>query len=267
VLAVQESGQTVVPASDVAAVTGAGVNGTWQGQPYQVGKLNWLKSQGLNFQESRIPGLTAAIERGETVVGVAAVGDTPRELGAISIADTLRPTASRCLEELRRLGINELIMLTGDAEPVARELGRKLELGYRAALLPADKLNAIRELKDRIGPVGMIGDGMNDAPSLAAADLGFSLGGAGTDVALETADVVIMAEDLRRLPYAIRLARRTRHIIRQNLGISFGVMGLLLISAFVVQLPLPLVVLGHEGSTVVVILNGLRLLRYRHVSE
>ena len=129
-------------------------------------------------------------------------------------------------------------------------------------MLPGDKLQRLAIIKKEVGPVGMIGDGINDAPSLAGASVGFSLGGAGTDVALETADVVLMADDLRRLPYAIALARKSQQIVRQNLILAFGVMGTLLLLTFVTALPLPLAVLGHEGSTVVVILNGLRMLAF-----
>ncbi len=143
----------------------------------------------------------------------------------------------------------------------------RLELSYRAGLLPDEKLDAIRQLREEHGPTGMIGDGMNDAPSLAAATVGFSLGDAGTHVALETADVVLLADDLRRLPYIIALSRRTQQIIRQNLTIAFGVMVTLFVATFLVRVPLPLAVLGHEGSTVVVILNGLRLLRFPRALE
>lgn len=248
------------PAEQVEAVTGVGVVGRIDGEEFHIGKLTWLQKKHEQLHESTVPGLDAAIARGQTVVGVVRDGDQPQVLGAFAIADTLRSSARPCLAELRQLGIRELIMLTGDAEPVARELGRVLDLGYQAALLPEDKLRTLRQLRERVGPVGMIGDGMNDAPSLAAADLGFSLGGAGTDVALETADVVILADDLRRLPYAIALARKTQRIIRQNLVLSFGVMLGLLLTTFITYLPLPLAVLGHEGSTILVILNGLRLL-------
>ncbi len=156
-------------------------------------------------------------------------------------------------------------MLTGDAIPVAEEFGRRLHLEVRGALLPGEKRDILQAWRAEVGPVGMIGDGLNDAPSLAAADLGVSLGGSGTDVALETADVVIVASDLRRLPYALRLARRTRGIIQQNLLFAFGTMAVLLITTLFVRLPLPLAVLCHEGSTLLVILNGVRLLRFPRV--
>ena len=260
VAAAKERQLELSSADDVQAITGCGVTGVVQGTSYRAGKMSWFLDQKFEVNDDVMPGIGAAMQRGETIIGVTS---DHQWLGAIGVADTLRPSAAACLQELRAMGLRELYMLTGDAEPVARELGRRLQLDYRAALLPADKLAFLRQVQQRVGPVGMIGDGMNDAPALAAADLGFSLGGAGTDVALETADVVILADDLRRLPYAIQLARTTQRLIRQNLAFAFGVMGTLLVVTFFIQLPLPLAVLGHEGSTVLVILNGLRLFYFR----
>jgi Cd2+/Zn2+-exporting ATPase len=164
---------------------------------------------------------------------------------------------------LNELGIEHITMLTGDSESVAEKIAGALQMRYRAGLLPADKLDEIKNIQARYGTTVMIGDGINDAPSLAAADLGISLGAAGTDVALETADVVLMADDLRHLPHAIALARQTQRIILQNLIFAFGMMALLIYGTFFASLRLPLAVLGHEGSTVLVILNGLRLLAFR----
>ncbi len=243
----------------VEAVTGYGLKGACAGVNLRIGKLTWFDPSVSWTDAATTESVNAAQSRGETVVALA--GDS-RWWGALGIADVLRPTAKACVSELRRLGVTQLTMLTGDSELVARNLAAQVGLSYRAGLLPQDKLEAIKGLRQQYGPTGMIGDGMNDAPSLAAADVGFSLGGAGTDVALETADVVILADDLRRLPYAIGLARATQHIIQQNLLIAFGVMASLLVVSLVTTLPLPLAVLGHEGSTVVVILNGLRLLRF-----
>lgn len=259
VRAAQERGLTWDDAADVAAVTGHGVTGRWRGRPLKVGKVSWFAAQAEQTDSACRAAVADAQQRGETVVVVA---DDERWLGAIAIADTLRPSAGDCLRELRAQGIRELVMLTGDSEAVAKELAGRLGIAYAASLLPADKLERIRSLRESAGPTAMVGDGMNDAPSLAAATVGFSLGGAGTDVALETADVVILADDLRRLPYAVALAREAQFIIQQNLWLAFSVMGGLLLAAYAGELPLPLAVLGHEGSTVLVILNGLRLLRF-----
>jgi Cd2+/Zn2+-exporting ATPase len=258
--AAQEAGLEVSAAESVAAVTGYGIEGAVHGRQLRAGKLKWLEAERTPAHGMVFDAAVTAQQQGQTVIVIA---DETRWLGVIGVADTLRPTAAEALRRLRELGIGELTMLTGDSEPVARTIAGGLGLSFQAGLLPAEKLDAIRRLREQFGPVGMIGDGMNDAPSLAAATVGFSLGGAGTHVALETADVVLLADDLRRLPYVIGLARRTQVIVRQNLAVAFGMMGLLLVSTFVTKLPLPLAVLGHEGSTVLVILNGLRLLSYR----
>jgi Zn2+/Cd2+-exporting ATPase len=255
----QTRGLEILEADDVTAVTAQGIHGTVNGAVRRVGKLTWFQELGLSPEPILATAIAAAAARGRTVIGVT---NDHQWVGAIAIADTLRGTAAECIALLRQLGLRELVMLTGDAEPVAKDLAGRLGIGYRAALMPDEKLTCIQQLRQTVGPTGMIGDGMNDAPSLAAATVGFSLGGAGTDVALETADVVILADDLRRLPYAIALSRRTQQIIWQNLAFAFGVMGTLLVTTFVITLPLPLAVLGHEGSTVLVILNGLRLLAF-----
>jgi Zn2+/Cd2+-exporting ATPase len=181
----------------------------------------------------------------------------------LAIADTLRPSAEAAIAKLRQLGIRRLVMLTGDSRRVAHAIANRLGMEAEAELLPEDKLNVVRSLQGQHGCVAMIGDGINDAPALAAANLGISLGGAGTDVALETADVVLMADDLQNLPFAIALARQTKRVIRQNLWFAFGMMILLVAATFAFSIRLPIAVVGHEGSTVLVILNGLRLLRYR----
>jgi Cd2+/Zn2+-exporting ATPase len=133
----------------------------------------------------------------------------------------------------------------------------------RAGLLPHEKVAAVEELRARYGPVAMVGDGVNDAPALATAALGVAMGVAGTDVALESADVLLMSDDLGRLPQALRLARRARRIVRQNLAFAFAVMATLMVLALGGGVPLPLGVVGHEGSTLIVVVNGLRLLARR----
>lgn len=246
------------PAEEITSVPGFGVTGTVDGHPLKIGKALWFEQQGPALPPELAPQLQEFRAAGQTVI---AVVEDQRFLGLLAVADTLRPTAASAIRELKG-GTAPLLMLTGDSIDVARDFAGHLGLDYQAELLPEDKLKHIERLREQHGSVGMIGDGMNDAPALALANVGFSLGGAGTDVALETADVVIMADDLRRLPYAVAPARRTQRIIRQNLTIAFGVMGTLLLVGLFAELPLPLAVLGHEGSTVLVILNGLRLLAH-----
>ncbi len=189
------------------------------------------------------------------------VGDRDGVRGLVAVADTLRASARGVVEALKAEGITRIVVLTGDNQRVADAIGAELGIEeVYADLLPEEKLRMIENLK-RDGPVTMVGDGVNDAPALATASIGVAMGGAGTDVALETADVVLMADDLSKLPYAIDLSRRTRRTIRQNLGFSLAVIVTLVVATLTRGIPLPLGVVGHEGSTVIVVLNGLRLLR------
>jgi Cd2+/Zn2+-exporting ATPase len=252
-----ERGLTTSEATGVEAVVGHGIVGTWQGRRIRAGKVNWFRDETIAFPEDLAKQIDAMQALGKTMI---CVGDDEHVWGALAVADTLRPTAVAAMNELRKLNVSPLVMLSGDHPAAVRHIAGQLGIESQGGLLPEDKLRIIETMRRDYGHVGMIGDGMNDAPSLAAASVGFSLGGAGTDVALETADIVLLADDLRRLPYAIAIARRTQEIIRQNLIISFTVMGVLLISTFVITLPLPLAVFCHEGSTVAVILNGLRML-------
>ena len=197
---------------------------------------------------------------GKTVVFVT---DETQVLGLISIADTIRPEAAAVIERLRRVGISKIVMITGDNARVAAEVGRQVGISdIRADVLPAGKADVVKRLRDEGEVVAMVGDGVNDAPALAIADLGVAMGGAGTDVALETADMVLMTDDLNGVGYAIELSRRTHRTIIQNIAFSLSVIVVLAIAALTIGIPLPLGVVGHEGSTVIVVLNGLRLLAW-----
>jgi Cd2+/Zn2+-exporting ATPase len=180
-----------------------------------------------------------------------------------ALADTLREDAADVVRQLRENGIERIVMLTGDHRNVANAIGREAGVDeVHAELMPEDKWRIIQSLKAS-GPVAMIGDGVNDAPALAAADIGIAMGAAGTDVAMETADVVLMGEQLKTVAYAIAISKAARRIVRQNLVFSMSVIVVLVIAALGYNLALPAGVIGHEGSTVVVCLNGLRLLRFR----
>jgi len=201
----------------------------------------------------------AAEERaGRTVV---LLGDE-RPLGLLAVADTVRPEAAEAIAQLKAAGIERVVLLTGDNRRAAEAIGGVLGVDeVRAGLLPHEKVEAIRELQERYGPVAMVGDGVNDAPALATAALGVAMGAAGADVALESADVLLMGDDLRRLPRTFGLARRARTIVRQNLVFASAVMATLVAVALFGAVPLPLGVVGHEGSTLIVVANSLRLLR------
>ena len=181
-----------------------------------------------------------------------------RWLGVLGLADQPRPEARGVLQALRALGLGPLVMLTGDNVGVAEAVGRELGVDQvKAELLPEDKVTAVRALMEKHGPLAMIGDGVNDAPALAQATVGIAMGGAGTGVALETADVALMADDLRTLPFAVGLSRQAAGIIKQNLAIA-----LLVAATLLGRAGIGTAVLLHEGSTMVVVLNSLRLLAY-----
>ncbi len=207
----------------------------------------------------------AASPSGPHSAGVA--GRDWEAVGFLAVADTVRANASETIATLKQLGITRMAMVTGDNQDVAAAVGEQVGLEeVYAELLPEEKVRIVGELAEA-GSVAMIGDGVNDAPAMAASDLGIAMGGAGTDVALETADVVLMSDDLSKLPFMLRLSRRAGEIVRQNLYFSVGIILTLVVLTIVVpllvpdfRLPLPVGVLGHEGSTLIVVINGLRML-------
>ncbi len=185
-------------------------------------------------------------------------------LGWMSFADQLRVNAAETVNRLRALGIKHIVMLTGDNEAVARAVAQKAGLdAYYAELLPEEKVDLLKKIEDTHGPAIMVGDGVNDAPALATAHIGIAMGGAGSDVALETADIALMGDDLSKIPYALRMSQAARRTLRVNFGLAFGAIAIMLVTIVWTGLPLPLAVIGHEGSTVLVSLNGLRLLGFR----
>jgi Cd2+/Zn2+-exporting ATPase len=195
---------------------------------------------------------------GNTIIYISRNGEVK---GLLVFSDQIREQARGTLKKLRDLGIKKFVILTGDLEEVARSVAAELNIEeYYAQLLPEEKVEIIQKIaRDEV--VAMVGDGVNDAPALASSHLGIAMGAVGTDVALETADVVLMADDLEKLPYVINLARRAKKIVWQNIIFSLAVILMLVLSVFFFNLPLPLGVVGHEGSTLIVVLNGLRLIR------
>ena len=197
-------------------------------------------------------------KEGKTV-SVVVVGEC---VGLLAFQDTIREGASRCIERLRRQGISRIEMLTGDHEIVARHVASQLDLdGFRAELVPEDKLIVTRELKTQHGTTVLVGDGINDAPALAAADVGIAMGGVGSDLALDAADIVLTKDRIDRVAWLHQHARRTAAIVRQNLALAMGVIAMLSVLAVTGSVELPIAVIGHEGSTILVALNALRLLK------
>jgi len=193
---------------------------------------------------------------------VVVLGDEETPLGLIAIRDNIRPNAAKAIDAIHAAGVEKVVMLTGDNERTAQAIARELGIDeIYADLKPEDKVTKVRELAQRYGHVAMVGDGVNDAPALAEATVGVAMGAAGTDVALETADVALMADDLEKLAYALKLAKRNQSVVNQNLALSAVVIGALVIGAIAGVFTLPIAVLGHEISEFVVIGSGLRMLR------
>jgi Cd2+/Zn2+-exporting ATPase len=262
VRAAEERGLSMPTASDVQSVTGHGLRARVDGQSLEIGKLAMFADVPTIPQPLR-----DAVERleasGRTTIVVRSIGSGPEWLGVIGLADEPRAGIRETLADLRALGVRRIVMLTGDNASVARAVAQTVGLDdVRAGLMPEDKVTAIRELAAQ-GRVAMVGDGVNDAPALAHATVGIAMGGAGTAAALETADVALMGDDLSRLPFVVGLSRRARGVIRQNLYISLGVIALLAVTTVAGIARIGPAVIVHEGSTLVVIANALRLLRYR----
>jgi Cd2+/Zn2+-exporting ATPase len=223
-----------------------------------------------DFEEHGLPEAQAVLTElqaeGKTsiLIAEAANGTAVRLLGIIGLADMMRADAPAVIQELKDAGVERVVMLTGDNQLVAERISAMVGVDeVFADLLPGDKVEVVKRVHDQYGPVAMIGDGVNDAPALAAATIGIAMGAAGTDVALETADIVLMSDDLHNIPYVIRLSRVTRRTLIVNLGFALFMIALMLVAIFVRDLPLPAAVIGHEGGTVLVSLNGLRLLGYQ----
>ena len=248
------------------AVVGKGVRAVIEGTTIHVGNLRYFQAmQDVKGMAEGQAAIEMLARQGQTAVLVVREQRDRREVvGWLAFADQLRPGAPETVQQLRRLGVAHVVLLTGDNRYVAEAIGRKAGVDeVQAELLPAQKVAHVKALVDRYGMAAMVGDGVNDAPALAAATVGIAMGSAGTDVALETADVVLMRDDLGQLPYVLALSRATRRTLLVNFTLAFGIMGLMIVTILTQGLPLPLAVLGHEGSTVLVSLNGLRLLGFR----
>jgi Cd2+/Zn2+-exporting ATPase len=265
VQAAQKAGLTLSPALDFQSSPGRGADALIDGVRYVVG------SERL-FAESSASGMdalrAASLElqaSGKSCIwlGRRLADDTLAVEAIFGLADTLRPEGREIVRKLHALGVRKVVMLTGDQQPVAAAIAKEAGIDeFHAALLPADKVAAIRRLKNE-GTVMMVGDGVNDAPALATAHLGVAMGAAGTDIAMETADIVLMGDRLDNIPLLVGIARHSRRVLIQNLTFASGVILVLLAASLGFALPLPLGVVGHEGSTVLVCLNGLRLLVYK----
>jgi Cd2+/Zn2+-exporting ATPase len=250
-----QRGVALVEPDAFTARAGRGIEAVVAGEVVLAGNLEFLTEQGVDTA-GPLEGFRERVQTA-TIVGIVRAG-VP--LGAIAIADELRPEAAETIRRLKGLGIRTA-MLSGDRQAVAERVGTEIGIDDPLGeLLPDQKVDQLKVLAAH-GRIGMVGDGVNDAPALAVADVGIAMGGRGTDQALETADVVLMADRLLDVPYAIELARRMRRVVRQNLVFASAVILTLATLTLFDKVPLPLGVLGHEGSTILVTINGLRLLR------
>ncbi len=249
------------PVTGFRSVAGRGAEGEVGGRRYLIGSPRLFAERGVPLDGAE-----------EALAEVERAGETPVLLGepeggvlaVFGLADAVRSDARGTLEALRAMGVEELVMLTGDAEAPAKRIAGELGVGYRAGLLPEGKVEAVRDLVEEHGAVGMVGDGVNDAPALAVSSVGFAMGAAGTDVALETADVALMRDDLSRLAEAVTLSRKAERLIKQNVLVSILVKGLFVLLAPFGLVALWLAVLADMGTSIAVTLNGLRLFRRGH---
>jgi len=258
VAAAEKQNLALAPVDDLTAQTGLGVTGTVNGALIHIGNKRMLEAAKQVWPEPLRRRARQFETEGKTVVGISR---NNHPLGFIAVADVVRPNARAALDALRALGVKRMLMITGDTRRVATAVAQQLGMDeFYADLMPQQKVELVERLA-RQDPTAMVGDGVNDAPALAVSHLGVAMGAIGSDVALETADVVLMRDDLMQLPYLIDLARRARRIVWQNIAFSLSVIVVLILAVFAITLPLPLGVVGHEGSTLIVVLNGLRLLR------
>lgn len=258
VKAAEARGLKVEPAEGFSALTGRGAQGILDGQTIYIGNLRLYDEMGVPTKPvaDRVRCLQ---EEGKTAM---VVGTAQGFLGIIAVADEVREVSVAAVAALKRAGIRQTIMLTGDNTATARAIAGRVGVDeFRAELLPQDKVTAVQSLMRQYGKVAMVGDGINDAPALATATVGIAMGGAGTDTALETADIALMADDLSKLPFTIRLSRAALRVIRQNITFSLVIKALAVLAVFPGWLTLWLAILADMGASMLVTLNGMRLLR------
>ncbi len=256
----RERGLALAEAVGAHALPGIGIEAQVDGQTVRI----------VSPQHGRVDGLLEGealrrVEEIEREAKTAMVVTNGRPVGVLAVADTPRPAAKSTLAALRAAGVRRIVMVTGDNPHVARAVAAEVGIApddVFAGLMPADKVGVVEQLETE-RRVAFVGDGVNDAPALAAASLGIAMGAGGSDVALETADVVLMGDQIERLGYVFALGRAARRIVKQNIVFSVGVIVVLVLATLLVGIPLPLGVVGHEGSTVIVVLNGLRLLGFK----
>jgi Cd2+/Zn2+-exporting ATPase len=255
----REHGIRPAPAEEFQVMQGKGATARFDGRQFWLGSHRYLEERGQETDDVH-QRLEAMSRAGRTVV---VVGNEKHVCGLIALTDKVRPQALQTVQELRRAGVKHLIMLTGDNQPTAQDIAQKTGVDeFRAELLPTDKVATVEALVSRYGNVAMVGDGVNDAPALARATVGIAMGAAGSDAAIETADIALMSDDLSKLPWLILHSRRTLAVIRQNIGFSLSVKALFILLTFAGYASLWAAIAADTGVSLLVIFNGLRLLRH-----
>ena len=242
------------------SIVGKGVQATIQEDIYYAGNLKLFEEMNVSLEDVKNH-VQEIQSKGKTVV---IIGTQNQIIGIIAVSDTIRETSASALKALKQSGVNQTVMLTGDNEGTAKMIASEANVNrYFAELLPEDKVDAIKKLQNEGHKVAMVGDGINDAPALATADLGIAMGGAGTDTAMETADIVLMADNLDKLPHTMKLSRKALTIIKQNIWFSIIIKVIALVLIFPGWLTLWMAVLSDTGAALIVILNALRLLKFK----
>ena len=256
--AAKEKGLEFPKITDFQAVPGSGAYASLGEDLYFVGSWKFFEERLLPLEAK--PDILHLEESGKTVIFL---GSEIQLIGAVALADKVRPLAREAVKALRRLGLKHIVMLTGDNAPTAGLVAAGVGVdAFHAELMPEDKVELITNLKQRFGGgVAMVGDGVNDAPALAVATIGIAMGAAGSDVALETADIALMSDDITKLAYTVDLSRRAMRVIKQNIIFSLAVVAVLMVATLSGYLNLTLGIIGHEGSALLVIFNGMRLLK------
>lgn len=254
----ERRGMTIATADEFEIIQGKGASGKFNGKTYWLGSHRYLEQRGQETPEVHEQ-LEAMQEAGRTVV---VIGNDHHVCGFITLADAIRDESREAVKQLHEAGVEHLVMLTGDNQGTADAIAKQAGIDeVRAELLPEDKVDAVEKLVEKYEHVAMIGDGVNDAPALARASLGLAMGAAGSDAAIETADIALMSDDLSKLPWLIHHSRRTLSIIRQNIGFSLAVKALFVILTFAGYASLWAAIAADMGASLLVIGNGLRLLR------
>ena len=244
--------------SDYQATPGEGEEGVVDGRSVWIGRPELLTQRAPDLAQQNIERVATLRQAGKTVSAVL-IDNT---VSLFAFEDTVREASAECVRTLRAQGVARIEMLTGDHRTIAGQLASELNLDdFHAELNPEDKVEITKRLSETYGAVVLVGDGINDAPALAHADVGIAMGSMGADVALEAADIVLMKDRIERVAWLHRHARRTAAIVGQNLTLAIGVIVVLSVLTVTVGVPLPLAVISHEGSTVLVAINALRLLR------